>query len=426
MNNTLIQITEIPENVEYNSVFEIISNKVNYYTHGFFKYPCKFIPHIPRWAILKYTKRGQLILDPFAGSGTTLVEAILYGRNALGVDFDKLSQLLCRAKTTTLSEKQIKYLKNNKPKLFARKAIKNPFKPDLHNINHWFPSNNIIQLSYLKEAIDDIYKHTQDEKIHNFLLVCFASIIKKCSYADDTSPKPYVSTRIKKIPLDVQETFLKVMNTYLKAISEYLGENSEVKFGKASLIAEDARDINIPEYINRVNLAVTSPPYINAFDYVRSLRLENAWLGYYGDKNIIEIKRKQVGTEFISSSVYSKTIEKTGNLKLDTILKNIYEQDKKRAHVVMKFFEDMDKNFAEVNRLLKNDAHYVVVIGDSRIRGVTVPTHEILIDVAKRRGFRLENIFSYIIKNRYLRIPRSGRGGLIKKDWVIDLVKKSD
>jgi hypothetical protein len=64
------------------------------------------------------------------------------------------------------------------------------------------------------------------------------------------------------------------------------------------------------------------------------------------------------------------------------------------------------------------------MIGNSRIRDVVVPTHKILIDIAQRNGFELANMFSYIIKNRYLRIPRSGRGGLIKKDWVIDLVKK--
>jgi len=93
--------------------------------------------------------------------------------------------------------------------------------------------------------------------------------------------------------------------------------------------------------------------------------------------------------------------------------------------VVFRFFKDMEQNLNEVKRLLKPKGHYVIVVGDSKIRGINIPTHEVLIDIARRAGYSLENIFSYIIKNRYLRIPRSGRGGLIKKDWVLDLVKKN-
>lgn len=419
MRNQIIQVEEIPRDVEFNSTLEITSSDVSYFTHGFFKYPCKFIPHIPRWAILKYTEPAQLVIDPFAGSGTTLVEAVLHERNALGVDFDKLSQLLCKTKTNMLSNNQIEYIHRIKEELLIRNDESVSFKPDIHNINHWFSKNNVSQLSNLKKRIDEIYASTKDEAVYNFLLVCFASIIKKCSYADDTSPKPYVSTRFKKNPLTVKKAFLKTLESYLNRNEEY----KDRKLGKAFIVSEDAREINAPEYNEKVSLGVTSPPYINAFDYVRSLRLENVWLGFYGDSNIMDMKKKQIGTEIIPSDVYTCIPKRTGNKKLDLIVSLIYEKDKKRAFVVLKFFEDMDKTFVEVGKSLKKEAHYVVVVGDSRIRGIDVTTHEILIDIAKRRGFRLDNFFSYIIKNRYLRIPRSGRGGLIKRDWVIDMVK---
>lgn len=421
MKDIVIPVEEIPMEVEFNTTLEIISNNVSYFTHGFFKYPCKFIPHIPKWAILKYTKPKNKVLDPFAGSGTTLVEAVLHQRDALGIDFDKLSQLLCKVKTLNFSDKQIKSLNKIRNELFTNKVQNITFEPDLHNINHWFPKDNISELLSLREKINDIYTRTRNEKIYNFLQVCFASIIKKCSYADDTSPKPYVSSRFRKQPLAVKEAFLKNFDSYLKNIELY----KTSKLGKSIIIAEDARDINVPKYNNKVSLAVTSPPYINAFDYVRSLRLENAWLGYYGDSNIINIKKKQVGTEIIPHSLYSKDIKETGNPKLDLIINQITKKDKKRAFVVLQFFGDMSKNIEEVKRLLKAKAHYIIVVGDSKIRGVDVPTHEILIDIAKQKKFELDNVFSYIIKNRYLRIPRSGRGGLIKKDWVIDLVKNN-
>ena len=419
---TIIQVNEIPENVNFNSIIEIVSNNVNYFTHGFFKYPCKFIPQIPRWAILKYTKPKDRILDPFAGSGTTLVEAVLNNRNAIGIDFDKFSQLLCEVKTTHLSSKQIKLLKQIKDTLFLNDEDIQPFKPDLHNVTHWFPPQNILDLGLLRSKIERIYQKTNDKEIYNFLLVCLASIIRKCSWADDVSPKPYVSRRIKKEPSNVKEAFLRIFDTYIKRIEEYKVEN----LGRAIAILGDARQIDTQDYISKVSLAVTSPPYINAFDYVRSLRLENAWLGFYGDSKIIEMKKKQVGTEIIPHQLYAKGVEKTGNKRLDDILTKIEKKDKKRAYIVKKFFEDMGKNIEEVNKLLKSGGHYIIVIGDSKIRGVHIPTHEILIDIAKERGFELSNVFSYIIRNRYLRIPRSGRGGLIKKDWVVDIVKRKD
>jgi DNA modification methylase len=419
MREQIVQVEDLPRDIDFNTTFEIVSNDVSYFSHGFFKYPCRFIPHIPRWAILKYTQKGQLVLDPFAGSGTTLVEAVLNERNALGVDFDKLSQLLCRTKTQKISSRQLSQMPSIGSQLFENDDIPNMANPDIHNLHHWFPPKNIRDLTNLKSAIEINFGTKKDKRIYNFLLVCFASIIKKCSFTDDTSPKPYVSRRIKKEPAYVKEIFIKTLMSYLKKMNGY---ESRV-FGKCHVISDDARNIHAKQYNGRINLAVTSPPYINAFDYVRSLRLENAWLGYYGDSNILDIKKRQVGTETISSNVYGEGVGNTRYKKLNTILKRIEKQDKKRAFVVFKFFEDMEKNIKEVHRLLKKKGHYVIVVGDSRIRGINVPTHEILIDIAKINGFGLENIFSYIIKNRYLRIPRSGRGGLIKKDWVIDLVK---
>ncbi len=417
----IIKTEEIPEQVEFNSIIEITTNKVNYFTHGFFKYPCKFIPQIPKWAILKYTKKGDLVLDPFAGSGTTLVEAVLNGRKGLAVDFDRLSQLLCKSKTVNLTKKQITILRNIQLNLFDKSDNALNFKPDLHNTLHWFPDENVNDLLLLKANIEKSFQENKDEVIYSFLLVCFASIIKKCSYADNVSPKPYVSSRIKKKPQSVKIAFNKTLESYLKLVEEY----SDLNMATCTILADDARDIHAPKYNGKVDLAITSPPYINAFDYVRSLRLENAWLGYYGDTNIIEIKQKQIGTESISSKIYSQKIPTTGSKKLDTLIKKISMKDKKRAYVVWKFFEDMGKNFEEVNKLLKPDGHYIMVIGNSKIRGVNIPTHELFIDIAEKKGYKVENLFSYVIRNRYIRIPRSGQGGYIDKDWVIDFKKNN-
>lgn len=406
---------EIPTNVKFGSTFELNSRSENRYTHKFFKYPCKFIPQIPRWAIKKYTKEGDFVLDPFAGSGTTLIEAVLLNCNSLGIDFDKFSQLLCKTKTTKFTNKDFIFLSRIGHTLFDEKGLSEL--PDLNNMKHWFPKNNIEELKKLKSNIEKI--KNKNKKVYNFLLVCFASSIRKCSFADDASPKPYVSQKIRKKPMDVKKTFYFILDSYLKGLKEFSG----TKGGVMKIIGDDARDIKSIKYLDKVDLAITSPPYINAFDYVRSLRLENAWLGFYGDSNIIQIKKKQIGTELIPMKDYAHKKPNYGIKKLDNIISKIYLKDKKRAFIVYKFFRDMESNLIQIHKLLKYKAHYIIVIGDSKIRGVNVDTHNILIEIAKSKGFNLENLFSYAIKNRYLRIPRKGKGGLIKKDWVIDLIK---
>jgi DNA modification methylase len=415
MKKDILQVDSIPIIVEDNSILEITTRDVGYFTHSFFKYPCKFIPQVPKWAIEKYTKENDLVLDCFAGSGTTLVEAVMLKRNALGVDFDKLSQLLCLTKTKLLTKKEILNIKEMLNDLFLKNKNIEQQLPDLHNIEHWFCLETIQELSNLKNNIDSI----SNKNIKNFFLVCFASIIKKVSNADENSPKPYVSSRFKKKKYFVKELFLKAVNNYV----EVFEKNQNVKLGSTKIISQDARNIGNKDLKNKIDLAVTSPPYINAFDYVRSLRLENAWLGFFGDSNISTIKKNQIGTETIGADLYKKEILKTGIKSLDKILIKISLLDKKRAYVVLKYFQDMEANIISVKDLLKVNAHYVIVVGDSVIRDIEVPTHKILIEIAEKNGLILENTFSYIIKNRYLRIPRADRGGFIKYDWIIDFKK---
>lgn len=413
------KVEEIPPDIENGSFLEIISTKITYFTHGFFKYPCKFIPQIPRWAILKYSNFGDLILDPFSGSGTTLVEAVLNGRNGLAIDFDKFAQLLCEVKTKILSVDQLNKIKEESEKLFYPIDLDTSYLPDIHNLNHWFSEENIFELLKLKNNIIKSYESHHDEEIYKFFLVCFASIIRKCSFADDVSPKPYVSKRIIKIPSNVRNSFLKTLNSYLSEMLLYTEKN----IGICRVLESDARNINSRDIGKEIDLAITSPPYINAFDYVRSLRLENAWLGFYGDSNIINVKNKQVGTEYIPSGIYSRTNYSSNNEDLDLKLSLIKNIDKKRAFVVYKYFEDMKQNILEIHRILKPGGHYVIVVGDSVIRGVHIPTNQYLSEIAIDAGFSLDTKFSYKIKNRYLRIPRSGLGGNIDQDWVLDLRK---
>jgi hypothetical protein len=154
---------------------------------------------------------------------------------------------------------------------------------------------------------------------------------------------------------------------------------------------------------------------------VRSLKLENLWLGITEYDDLVELRPKYVGTENIS--MINKGVPTSEYPGLQKNLKSVYKVDKKRAWVVQQYFQDMATNISEVYETLQKNGCYTIVIGESRIRGVRIPTPKILSDIGMQKGFILDNMFSYEIKNRYLRFPRQGRGGFIKKDWVVSLVK---
>jgi len=428
MRNGTIKVEEFPtDKIPFKCNFSIESNKVTSFTHGYLKYPCKFIPHIPRWAIKRYaTGSDEVILDPFVGSGTTLVEAAIAGKTALGIDFDPLSRLLAKVKSTPLPISKIYKLKIDLSRLLTRtRKLKGDLPvPKIPNIDLWFSKKTIDELSRIKQIIEDYYNENNDKDIRDFLLIAFASIIRKVSFAENQSPKPYVSKKIKKVPKSVFPTFVNTVDNNLEKMIEF---TKVAKSEGGIIIGDDAREINknqIKKFSPEgIDLAITSPPYINAFDYVRSLKLENFWLGFVDNEIIKELKKKQIGTEFISNEKYKCELPETGNIRLDNIIKKIYKVDKKRAYVVLKYFNDMKINIEQVFNNLKDGGFYCIVVGDSKIRGVIVPTHEILIDISREIGFDLDCLFSYTIKNRYLRFPRQGKGGLIEKDWIFALKK---
>jgi DNA modification methylase len=408
------QVKNLPvgKNIKNGDIFEI-ENKTNHYTHSFFKYPAKFVPEIPNWFLRNFTKERDVILDCFCGSGTSLVEAVLMNRVALGIDFDPLSHLLTKTKTKHLKKKEIQFIKDNCEELI--KPSNEDSYPDIENLDHCFNKENKEKLSNIITNIKKL--ETSNQNIVNFLLTAFASIIRKSSNADQVSPKPYVSSKVKQIPKDANLLFL---DTVKKNLAVYSDSKFKPKFS-SNIIGSDARQIN--GYDGKIDHVITSPPYINAFDYVRVLRLENLWLNNFSSAEILDHKKKQIGNELIPSSKYKKKPDSLNIPILDEKILKIYSVDKIRSHIVYEYFYEMNKNFIAVHSCLKKGGTFCIVIGNSVIRNEEIETNKFFIALLKKLQFKLIHNFSYKIKNPYLRIPRSGKGGIISMDHII-VVKK--
>lgn len=413
----IIEVESLPVDIQTGATYAIKQANPNSYTHGMFKYPCKFIPEIPRWGIKTYLseKRG-VIFDPFSGSGTTLLEANVNGLDAYGTEIDDIAKLIIKVKTTVLDSAQMKLLDQCYPEIIniiGQDDVK-LFTPAIVNLEHWFSENTINELGRIKAYIDNI----EDEDVRDFFKLCMASIIKKVSNADDTSPKPYVSNKIIKVPPTVEKEFTSVFRRYKQMMQELTHVK---KMGNTVIIQGDALEFSVPLGID---LAITSPPYINAFDYGRTMRLENLWLDTLTEEMLREKKSQYVGTEKINTEEEKSELGILGKSDLLKVYYNqIAEQDEKRALIVKKFFEDMEDNLRCVYSQMNICGKYVIVIGNSTIRKVNVESWRVIEEIANKMGFKTVQYFNYIIQNPYIRIPRKGMGGKINKDYVLVLEK---
>ena len=413
----IIEVESLPVDIQTGATYAIKQANPNSYTHGMFKYPCKFIPEIPRWGIKTYLseKRG-VIFDPFSGSGTTLLEANVNGLDAYGTEIDDIAKLIIKVKTTVLDSAQMKLLDQCYSEIINTIGQDDVelFIPAIANLEHWFSENTINELGRMKAYIDNI----EDKDVRDFFKMCMASIIKRVSNADDTSPKPYVSNKIIKIPPTVEKEFTSVFRRYRQMMQELTHVK---KMGNAVIIQGDALEFSVPLGID---LAITSPPYINAFDYGRTMRLENLWLDTLTEEMLRKKKSQYVGTEKINTKEEKNEL---GILEKSDLLKAYYnqivEQDEKRALIVKKFFEDMEDNLRCVYSQMNICGKYVIVIGNSTIRKVNVESWRVIEEIANKIGFKTVQYFNYAIQNPYIRIPRKGMGGKINKDYVLVLEK---
>lgn len=413
----IIEVEKLPVHIKSGATYSIRQANPNTYTHGMFKYPCKFIPEIPRWGIRSFLSgENRVIFDPFSGSGTTLLEANVNGIDAYGTEIDDIARLIIKVKTTVLSIGQIEELEKFYSEIMDTIHQDNAevFRPEIHNLEHWFSEDTIKELGRMKIYIDSI----ADADVRDFFKLCMVSIIKRVSKADDTSPKPYVSNKIIKIPPTVEKEFSSTFRRYKHMVIELL---SVEKMGNTEILPGDALQFSIPRGID---LAITSPPYINAFDYGRTMRLENLWLATLTEEMLREKKSQYVGTEKINSK---REKENLTVLEKSELLKKYYhmilEMDEKRALIVKKFFEDMEENLRCVYSQMNIGGKYVIVIGNSTIRKVNVESWKVIEEIANQMGFRTVQYFNYIIQNPYIRIPRNGIGGKINKDYVLVLEK---
>ncbi|MHA2026963.1 MAG: DNA methyltransferase [Candidatus Thorarchaeota archaeon] len=397
----------------------IISNDQSYLTHGIHKFPAKFFPELPRYLIRKYSKKGDSVLDPMCGSGTTLLEAMLNDRRAIGIDIDPIARLISKVKTTPIKTKKLYSdisTLNAQIQEFEDSKSYHPIIPEFNYRDNWFRPFVLRELAIIRDSIDSISAIEH----RDFFRVILSSIIRDVSNADPHCTRTVLRKKVvKKIePRDTIARYRKSLGLQQIAMSEFMAIAETLDSGQVVLPKGTAMTTGLDD--RSIDLAVTSPPYINAVDYPRTHQLEMYWLGLLGNGPLSHVKRKYIGTETVYKKEYEK-LRTTGYESLDPILEKIYTKDPRRSFIVFKFFEDMKKQLSETFRVLKPGGHYCIAIGNNLIRGVEVHSDEILSEIATSSvGFKLENTFFSKLIRHFIRIPRPER---MMGEWILVLQK---
>ena len=410
---------EIPVELPLNDGdrFLFISYDQSHLTHGLHKYPAKFFPELPRWLIKRYSQENDMILDPFAGSGTTNVEALLLRRNSVGIDIDPFSRFISKVKVTPLAEKELLQAQEslfNAVEAYQPALVSESDIPSFPYRDNWFNREITLELAYLKKAIESLDK---SERVKDFFKVCFSSIIRSVSNADDNCTRTVIRKVLKK-QVNPSDALRKFVETVLVKAPKMIEFSQNVPQGVTVNFPANMDARNIKYDTGTFDLVLTSPPYANAVDYPRTHQLELYWLGF-ADGTLTPLKKKHVGTESVSSQDY-RTRHQIGVEEADSVIEKIFEQDPRRAYIAFKYLDDMQKNLSEVYSVLRNGGRYIIVVGNNRMRGQLFESWKYLMTLAKNIGFNIENYFGSEIIKHFIKVPREER---INTDWILVLRK---
>lgn len=380
------------------------------------RYPCRSVAYVPRMLLngFKADQPSFAVLDPFMGSGTTAIEAASFTNKVYGVEVDPYARLLATVATTKFSQDEIEEIRQCLTKVLASEhkiTSKGSFRPDVRNIKYWFCDRNYNDLLRLRTVL---FKTVHNLKYRDLLLTAFGDIIRACSKAERQSLKPYISTRYTKAPKRVFPEFEKIALKYLNAV----GFNQDNRCDKIVWAGEDATNFRVKETLD---LAITSPPYINAMDYTRCIKLESAWIGTGNNTVMKSVKSSQLG-----EAVRRHGFDSDGDLTrlCNAHFSELQKLDSVKYQTSIAYFLDMKRNLLCVKRALRPGGKYYLIIGNSRIRGIEIPTHLVIAKIAKGMGFDWDQYFYYRIKNHRTSIPRGNRGGKIEFEHVIGLTAK--
>lgn len=353
------------------------------------------------------------ILDPFAGVGTTLVEAVLSGHNAVGFEINPYAALACFVKIS-FQEINLDNLQNTRDNLleFYSHKYKNGYVPKSMSPDYFKTRIPFYSPHVLKKVliIQDYINSISDKNLANVFQLAFATTM--ISYSN-YSYEPSLGTRKAAGKNNIEDyDVIESISIKINAIIDDL-KSIKSKDNFSYKIVNDSF-FRSEKYLDEevIDMCITSPPYLNNYHYIRNTRPQLYWLGFVKKPNDTK------NLEQDNFGKYWQTVRELGEIKLDfpsppqsmvnhlNLLRSL-KLDRGIyggggwANYAASYFNDCYRFAKNLKRVLKKDGKAFVVVGNSILQGIMIPTDQYLGEIAEMAGLKLLDIH----------IPRATRVG---------------
>lgn len=402
-------------------------------THGIHMYPAMMIYPISRniLSLMKNIMDVNVLMDPFSGSGTVLVEGTLAGVDrVLGNDINPLALLLSNVKTHPIDisllndaiaefkkDLQVHYEKFAAVISFANSYFETELGldltakdgwatnagellrqylsvyrlqldiPNFKNMGYWFKPNVIIELQLIKDAI----KRIGDVHIRNFMWVNFSETIRLVSNRRNGEFKMFRMTpeKVYKFNPSVEKEFYEILNRNVQKMCDYV-ETIESLPARSDVTIFNGSATDLANVADAsIDLIITSPPYGDSrttVAYGEFSRLSLQWIDLYelDEKTIMGIDRSLMGgKKFRNGFEYQLHSE-----VLAASLAKIMEIDVERAGDVYSFYADLEQSIAACARTAKSGSYQFWVVGNRTVKGENLQTDVIISEMAAAYGVK--------------------------------------
>lgn len=375
--------------------------------HRWFKYPAGFSYRLVEALIDELGLNQRCwILDPFVGCGTVSVVAKMHGVNSIGIEAHPFVHWVAKVKCfwefdlVRLQRKlgELLWEVNSPTKSALDAQDLNEF-PEL--VRKCFSEENLRKLKFIRDTIA-AFDLTPQER--DLFLLALADTLRSATKAGAGWPYIAPSEYHAKQEKDAIVVFSETAQMFVQDLKEVHAIREKVDV-ICELLLHDARE-PYPLDDESVDLVITSPPYLNNYDYADRTRLELYFFGWAKSwRDITEQIRErliiaattQVRRNEFSNNPLDDEIRSLSPSVYNELQRKIFQLSEQRRYkggkksydlMVAGYFNDMVKVLKQVYRVLKKGARFVMVLGDSAPYGVHIPTDKYLGEIGLGLGFR--------------------------------------
>lgn len=417
-NSELILINKIEEKIKLNpSYLDFKGHNTKYLTHGYHTYPAMMIPQLANEFIDLILESGipiKRLYDPFMGSGTSLVEAIVHNLDAYGTDVNPLSKLMTTAKTTAIDLNKLNYAiselndsimqmellhKNNQYHLNI---------PTFDRLNFWFKPDIIESLQLIKNCINEF----SDSELKTFFLASFSETVR---YVSNTRNNEFKLYRLAEDKLNlwnpnVIDVFFKYINRNQIGNNELYEKLNEIGNDQPRVVINQGSNTELPSEFedSMFDIVVTSPPYGDSkttVAYGQFSRLSLQWLDLNIDENtkLNQLDNIMLGGKVDKSLKIDNMLNDLNSPTLRTVFNVIKEKDEKRALEVLQFYKDLDVSIKETSRVMKTGSYQFWVVANRTVKLINIPTDIIIAELFEK--YHTKHLHSFYRKIPNKRMP---------------------